>query len=181
MSRRSGSYCAAAFCCLLLSGCTRKYADGDATVAVYQTWVGLSAVAGGLIATGVAAALRSKSAQVWVFLVIAALATVLFLPFGFVDYVRVTPDRLQTRWGIWLFPTVHDISFDEVRGLQLSKSISRGRRGRKNTNYNLDFQMADGRTESLSATNDLIEEAIDEIMTPLRERGIFLVDTTGEL
>jgi|GEM_PF-1406428 len=181
MSRRFHPLLVVALLCLVLSGCTRKSVDGEVTTVVYETWVAILAILGGVGAAVLSFVFRSRGLQLWVLLIASVLATLLFLPFGFVDYVRVSPERLETRWGFWCFPTLHNIAFDDVRGVQLTKKVSSGRRGRKNTSYNLDFQLADGRVESISATNDLVEEAVDEILQPLAERGIHLVDLTGEL
>lgn len=180
MSRRHLPILLAIILISVISGCTRKSVEGSVTTVQYETWVGIACMIGGVAGTAISFLLRSKGGRAWAFLVISALATILFLPFGFVDYVRVSQDHLETRWGFWCFPTRHSIAFDEVRGVQLTKKVKVGRRGRSDTSYNLEFQMSDGRTESLSATNDLVEASVHEILQPLADRGITLVDLTGE-
>ncbi len=178
MNVRSLKVLAPVILCLLVSGCTKKEVNNETVVHCYQSWVGFVGIAVGLAATALGWFLRGSFRGI-IFFIMTILGTLLFSPFGFFDHVTVSPDRIVTHWGCWCFPTVHDIPFDQVSGVSLTKKTSVRRRGRE-TSYNLEFQLRDGRMESLTATNDLMEAAADDLMLHLAEHGIAVANLTGE-
>ena len=146
----------------------------------FESWVGFAGIVVGIAASIFGWFIKSSGGfRGWIFFIIAVVGTVTFSPFGFVDHVTVSADRLQTQWGFWIFPTKHDIPFDNVSGVALTKSTSVSRRGRR-TNYHLEFQLNDGKKESLTATNTLMEAASEDLMLRLATRGIIVNDLTGE-
>lgn len=62
-----------------------------------------------------------------------------FRPIWVFDHVTVTEERLQTKWGFWMALTLHDIAFDDVAGVNLTKEITRGRRGRHTLGFRPDL------------------------------------------
>lgn len=166
--------------CTLISGCVKRQETESSVVVSYEMWVGIAGVLGGFVASAIGWYLKNHGFRGWVFLIMAVAGTLTFSPFGFVDHVTITNDRLQTRWGFWCLPNVHDIVFSDVTSVNLSKKITSGRRGRKNVNYYLDFAKKDGTVESISATNALVEEASEDIMAQLDQHGIPFAGVTGE-
>ncbi|HQX51764.1 MAG TPA: hypothetical protein PLR25_17725 [Planctomycetaceae bacterium] len=166
--------------CAALCGCVKREATDSGVIVSYEMWVGFAGVLGGIAATAFGWYLKSHSVRGWIFLIMAFLGTVTFSPFGFVDHVTVTHDRLQARWGFWCFPSTYDIAFADVSSVSLSKKITSGRRGRKNVSYNLDFSKRDGSVVSMTATNSLMEEASEDIVAELDSHNIPFNDVTGE-
>ena len=88
--------------------------------------------------------------------------------------------HIEGRWGFSVAPTTHDIALDNVNDVTLTKEISRGRRGRKNTNYYLNFNLKNGGTEKLTTSNSLMEASADKLLATLVTRNIPIVDNTGD-
>ena len=109
-------------------------------------------------------------------LLIGLVATITYLPFGFVDHVTIDDERLTSQWGFWVYPTKHEIIWDDVKSVTLTKEVTRGRRGRRNVSYNLNFNLTSGATQHLSATNALMEASAEHIVDHLHERGIEVLD-----
>ncbi len=167
-----------AFLTFAFCGCVRREATSTGITVTYETWVGIVGVLVGVVAT-----FFSWFATGWrgkLFFAVCLIGTITFSPFGFIDHVTITDSQMNTQWGFWVFPTKHEVKFDDVESVALTKSVSRGRRGRKNTNYNFEFRMSDGHVEKLSATNTLMEEAIETLVEQLGVRGIEVADQTGD-
>lgn len=180
MNRRASVFLSLAIFCLAMSGCTKKIETDQTVVHCYESWVGFAGVAVGIGASIFGWFIKSSAGfRGWLFFIMAMAGTVMFSPFGFFDHVTVSPDRLQVQWGFWTFPTKHDIPFDNVNSVALTESSSVSRRGRR-TNYRLEFQLKDGKKESLTATNTLMEAAADDLTQQLAARGIMINDLTGE-
>ena len=166
--------------CVSLSGCVKRQESETGVVVSYQMWVGFAGVLGGIAASTAGWFMKNRGFRGLVFLIVAVAGTVTFSPFGFVDHVTITNERLQSKLGFWCFPTTHDIAFADVASVTLSKKIKSGRRGRKETNYYLDFAKKNGTVESITASNALVEEAGGDIMVQLDLHGIPFTDVTGE-
>ena len=165
---------------LLLAGCTRKETQGDLTIVTYEAWVGLVAILIGLVVAVVSLLMRKSGIGAWIVAIAAVAFTVGFAPFGFVDYVRVDKEHIATRWGFWFVPTLHDIRFDDIAKVDYTKETRRGRRGRKETSYNLVFSRKSGEQEKLTATNSLMQAASDELVDALSAKGLAINDLTGD-
>ena len=165
---------------LFLSGCTKTKVDGSTLKVTYEAWVGIASLAVGIAATAFAwFAKKDGGIRAWVFFIVASAGTVFFAPFAFFDHVTVSEEKLSTQWGFWAFPTKHEFKFDDVQQVTLEKKTRRTRRGRR-TSYDLNFQLRNGTSESLSATNSLMEEASDALVNQLERRNIHVIDRTGE-
>lgn len=178
MLHRRMSLCALAVLAIGLAGCTQKAADASGVTCTYQWWVGPVGLLIGIAAVGLGWANRAGGWRAVLFLVIAALGTLTFAPFGFFDKVIVDNAHLETRWGFWCFPTTHNIRFDDVSSVQLTSETSHSRRGRR-TSYHLVFQLKSGKSEKLSADNSLMQEAADDVLAQLQQRQIPVVDHTA--
>lgn len=165
---------------VVLCGCVKRETSESGVVVSYEMWVGFAGILGGLAATLFGWYLKSHSIRGWIFLLIALIGTVTFSPFGFIDHVTIGHDHLQTRWGFWCFPTINDVAFADVAAVNLSKKITSGRRGRKETRYYFDFAKNDGSVVSITATNALMEEAAQDILVELDNHNIPFNDVTGE-
>ena len=170
----------AALMLLCVCGCVETEETAGTFRATYSWWVGTAAILGGLLLAIVGWLWKQTSFRGWVLFIFALVGTIGFAPFGFVDHVTVTQERLQTKWGFWMAPTLHDIAFDDVAGVNLTKEITRGRRGREKVNYNLVFRMNNGEADELTATNSLMEAAIESIVERLGARGVAINNLTGE-
>jgi len=164
---------------VFFSGCVETEDQAGVFKATYAWWVGASAMLGGILLTIGGWFWKQDDFRGWIFFIAALMATVTFLPFGFVDHVTITDERLSSQWGFWVYPTTHEIEWDDVNRCTLTKKVSRGRRGRKNVSYELNFALKSGKTQHLSATNSLMEASAEHIVDHLHERGIEVFDMTG--
>lgn len=177
MSRRRVALLTA-LSCLFLAGCTNETTVGETTVYTYQLWVSFVAIAVGAAVTAFGWTQRNESWRAWIAIVAGGLMTVGFCPFAFFDKLVVDETHLEGRWGFWMFPTRHDIRFDDVGHASLTKKVTTGRRGRK-TSYYLNFHLKNGQTEELSLGNDLVEAAFGRIAATLGKKMIPVIDNTG--
>ena len=92
----------------------------------------------------------------------------------------IDDERLTSQWGFWVYPTKHEVQWNDVKRVTLTKEVKRGRRGRKRISYNLNFSLNSGGTQHLSATNSLMEASAEHIVDHLHERGIEVIDQTGD-
>jgi len=129
----------AALMLLCVCGCVDTEEKAGTFRATYSWWVGTAAILGGLLLAIVGWLWKQTSFRGWVLFIFALVGTIGFAPFGFVDHVTVTEERLQTKWGFWMAPTLHDIAFDDVAGVNLTKEITRGRRGRHTVGFRPDL------------------------------------------
>ena len=164
---------------LTACGCT-QVEETDAMVrATYEPWVGFVSLIVGVVASVLGWLIRKDGWRSVLFLVFAVAATVLYAPFAFFDHVTVTQDKISTQWGFWLIPNVHEIKFDDVTHVILEKKTRTSRRGRRSS-YSLNFYLKDRSSQSLSATNSLMEETAAALMAQLQSRGITIQDQTGD-
>jgi hypothetical protein len=160
---------------LLLAGCTKETVEGEQTIFAYEWWVSVVAILAGLGGTGLC--LLAKDWRGYLGAVIFAAMTVGLGPMSLVDYVKVDSKSVKTRWGFWMFPTVHDVSLADVSSVDLTKRTSGGRRRR--TNYYMVFKKKNGSTDELSLSNSLMEAAAEKIGETLALNDIEVNDLTG--
>lgn len=179
-ARRCLTFLAPILLLVLFTGCVDTEDNAGVFKATYSLWVGVSAMVGGVLLTIGGWFWKQRDFRGWVLFIFGLVATITFLPFGFVDHVTITDQRLTSQWGFWVYPTTHEIEWDDVRNVTLTKEVSRGRRGRKNVSYELNFKLKSGTAQQLSATNSLMEASAEHIVDHLHERGIDVIDRTGE-
>ncbi|MEM7314520.1 MAG: hypothetical protein AAF497_15340 [Planctomycetota bacterium] len=167
-----------AFLLVFVTGCVKTEDTGSSFKATYELWVGVVAMLVGIGLTVGGWFYRRKDVRGWVMFVFGLVATITFLPFGFIDHVTVTDKDIKTQWGFWVYPTKHEFAFDDVQSVSLEKEISTGRRGRKKTDFYLVFRLEGGRKEKLIATNALIEASMEKIAEQVKARNIPFIDQT---
>ena len=165
---------------VLFSGCVDTEDNAGVFRATYSWWVGALAMGGGLFGIFVGWMWKQSDFRGWLILIIALVATITYLPFGFIDHVTIDDERLTSQWGFWVYPTKHEVQWNDVKRVTLTKEVKRGRRGRKRISYNLNFSLNSGGTQHLSATNSLMEASAEHIVDHLHERGIEVIDQTGD-
>lgn len=163
---------------LTLCGCTKESVEGDRAVYMYEWWVSVVVLVGGTIGTGVCLLAGKEDWRGWLGAVAIAAFTVGFGPMSWFDRVAVDSKTLETRWGFWAYPTVHQVAFADIKGVDLTKRRTSGRRRR--TNYYMVFQKKDGSSEEITISNSLMEAAADRIVEALAQNQIAVVDKTGE-
>ena len=169
----------ALICVLLLlsAGCTNKEDIPNGIRVSYQSWVGVVAVAVGLLASIGGWFAKNTGFRGWIFFIFALLGLLLFSPFGFVDHVTVTDQQISTQWGFWIAPTKHEFRFDDIKSVELTEETKSSRRG-TTTNYYFVFRLNNGNKEKLIASNSLMERATQFIIEQLSLRGVQIVDRT---
>lgn len=175
MSLRVVKFCVVAFLLMCVTGCTQKVADAGTVVCSYQWWVGPVSLLVGVGLTAAGWANRKDGIRAILFLVVAAALTVGFAPFGFFDKVVVDKDHMESRWGLWCYPTTHHVRFDDVTTVRFTSEESTGRRGRRKINYYYEFNLKSGQIEKVTADNSLMEEAAGDLIAQLQQRGIPLI------
>ena len=161
---------------ILSAGCTNKEDIPGGIEVSYQSWVGVVAVAVGLLASIGGWFAKNTGFRGWIFFIFALLGLVFFSPFGFVDHVTVTDQQINTQWGFWVAPTKHEFRFDDIESVALTKETKSSRRGGTTTTYYFLFRLKNGNKEKLIASNSLMERATEDIMERLAARGIQIVD-----
>lgn len=164
----------------LLTGCVNKAVEDSAVTCTYQWWVSPAVLLLGIAGTVWGWHSRSSGWRSILFMVMAGAVTVGFAPFGWIDYVRISKERLETKWGFWIAPTTHSIAWSDVGHVDLVSRTSRKRRGGTKTSYYLQFRLKSGQMEELTLGNSLMEEAAEDIVATLATRGIAVNDLTGE-
>ena len=162
---------------LLSAGCTNKEDIPDGIRVSYQSWVGVVAVAVGLLASIGGWFAKNTGFRGWIFFIFALLGLLLFSPFGFFDHVTVTDQQISTQWGFWIAPTKHEFRFDDIESVALTEETKSSRRG-KTTSYYFVFRLNNGNKEKLIASNSLMERATQFIIEQLKSRRIQIVDRT---
>ena len=163
-----------------LSGCVRKETQGDLLVYTFETWVGASVIVVGLAVTIGAILFRKSGAGAWITAVVAIVLTIVVGPMLLSDYVKLDKEHIETHWGLWFAPSVHNVRFDEVAKVDYTKEVKRGRRGRKNTTYFLVFTKKSGEQEKVAASGELMTAAGDDVIAALTAKGLVVNDLTGE-
>ncbi len=163
-----------------LSGCIRKETQGDLSVYSFERWVGGSVVVVGLAVAIGAILFRKSGAGAWVTAVVALVITTVAAPMLFSDHVKLDKEHLETRWGLWFAPSVHNVRFDDVVKVDYTKEVKRGRRGRKNTTYFLIFTKKSGEQDKVAVSGELMSAASDELAAALLAKGLDVNDLTGE-
>lgn len=156
-------------------GCTSKKIDGDVVTVTYALWVGLTMSIGSLVATVVGFFLKKHHYAGWFFLIFGPVSLLIFCPGFFTDRLTVTPEKLELRTGIWSMTKTVDIPWDKVKLISQEKKVTTGRRGRKDVNFDLEFNVENQGVISIRV-NDLVLEAQDDIFKIIESRGIKYYD-----
>lgn len=172
------------FCCFAVilgatCGCVSEETDGATHVFTYETWVPLSVLLGGLAAAPAGWFLRKSSARFgWALLLLGPVAAIFFAPSLFRDRAEVDETSLFIRTGIWGLTAVHEVPFDTLEQVRIVSEETRGRRGRKRTNYFMLCEQNNGNTAKVPINNAVSEAAAPEFLKRVSELGIPVTDET---
>jgi hypothetical protein len=163
---------------LLLTGCVKETVDGDKHIYTYELWAPLLILVVGLAAVPAGWFLRNNRFG-WALMILGPIAALGFAPTLFLERTTVDPQGFHVKTGIWGMTAAHQVRFDDLQTIRLTKEISRGRRGRKNTNYYMVCCRKDGTEAKVPLGNSLVEKAIDQIKIGIDAHSINVVDETG--
>ena len=161
----------------LCTGCIQETESGSGHKFTYELWVPLSVMGGGILCLVFGGVLWAfRNAYKWTLIVLGVIGTLLG-PSMFFEYATVDPQGFSIRTGIPYFTSPESVQFDDVQGVRQTKKVTRGRRGRRTTNYYYEFQLKSGQTTSVNMTgNDLRRRAKTRIDQQLTDRNIVVVD-----
>lgn len=168
--------------CGVLSGCVQETQQGETFVYTYALWAKLTAVFGPLAALclGIALIALGKAGRfAWVMILLGGGYLLFGMPSMFLDSLTARPDGFQLHSGIWMFPDHHDVKYDDVSTVTETAEKKTGRRGRKRTEYYVNFQRKSGGAAKISSGDDLFEAAAEKILVQVVSRGIAVQDQTG--
>lgn len=162
-----------------LAGCTNTRTDGPATVVTFEWWVPALIIVAGLVAIPVGLFVRRKSFYGWILLIGGPVAAAVFGPGFALDRVIVTPDVLTMRTGMWFDPTVREVRFADLSSVVITKTETRGRRGRKNISYDLKCTKKSGGQEVIPLGTLMEDGGAEAFAKAATASGVMIVDGTG--
>ncbi len=160
-----------------LCGCVKQSQDGAATVFSYEWWAPVGLTLGGLAAAPVGWLLRDKSSYFgWGLLVVGVIGGLGVGPSMFADHITVDDQGFVSRTGLVGLATTHTIKFAELSRVRLTFEETRGRRGRKTTNYYLVCERKDGTSAKVPLSNSIAEKAAPMILQSIKDKNVPIVD-----
>ena len=160
----------------LLSGCVDREVKGDVVSFSYAAWAPLLVLLIGLAAAPVGLMLRNSSKRAaWLGMILSPVLLFVLLPGMFLDYAKVDSEHFEGRYGIWIAPTKFDIRYSDLSRIDHVVYETRGRRGRKNTNYRFDCVMKSGQVQKVNL-GAILKEARDEIAERAGKAGVAVRD-----
>ena len=160
----------------LLGGCVDREVKGDAVSFSYAIWAPLLVLLIGLVAAPIGFMLRNSSKRgAWLGIILSPVLLLVLLPGMFLDYAKVDSEHFEGRYGIWIAPTKFDIRYSDLSRIDHVVYETRGRRGRKNTNYRFDCVMKSGQVQKVSL-GTMLKEARDDIAERAAKAGVRLRD-----
>jgi|GEM_PF-2806572 len=158
----------------LLAGCTRKWEADGAQHFAYEWWVGMLTLvsAAGLIVIGWM--IRTSWERTGYTMMIGGVACLVITPGYFLDFVKLTDQGFAYRSGSILIDS-GEIKFEDLGTVSLTTTVSRGRRGRKNTTHHMICQMKNGAPIDIEMT-ELVRFALPAIDQIAAQKGIAVID-----
>ena len=164
----------------LLAGCTKTRTVGDATVITFEWWVTAAALAACVAAVPVGLLVRRRSFWGWILLVGGPVVGVVVVPMLALDKVTVAPDQFHLTTGFWFAPTDRSVRFSELQTVTVTKTETRGRRGRKNVSYDLKCLKKGGGTEVIPIGTLMEEGGFEAFVNAALAAGVPVINATGE-
>lgn len=165
---------------VLMLGCVNEAVDGEIHTYTMAAWVSLGTLAACLVGTIAGWFLRSVNTTYgWGLLMICPLALVFAVPGLFMDKLTVDNEGFNLRTGFWFAPTKHDIKFDDLQSMQVTKKETQGRRGRTNISYTLGCVPRGGQMIDVSI-GTLMDKGMEQIIMRAVDKEIPIADLTGE-
>lgn len=163
----------------VLAGCTNNRTEGSATIVTFEWWLPALIIVAGLVAIPVGLFVRKKSFYGWILLIGGPIAAVVFGPGFALDKVTVTPEAFHLRTGFWFSPTVREVKFADLSSVVITKTETRGRRGRKNVSYDLKCTKKSGGQEVIPLGTLMEEGGAEAFAKAAIASGVPIVDGTG--
>lgn len=175
--KRRLSWVFAGFALAVVAGCYQQTSENGTFVYKHQAWVAPIVALVGVAFVPVGVLLFAQKRRLWgVCLAVGGpIAAVVVAPTMYLDRVVVNDESFSSRHGFWWDPTVEQIRYEDLTGVQYVVKESIGRRGRKNYSYYFDcsFKKANQKRVPLG---DLMRQALPEITARFQKHGIpFLV------
>lgn len=160
----------------LLSGCTTEYRDGETTVFTFAWYIPTLVILGGIVALLVGLVIVRKGGKWgWALIILGPLAAVVLGPGLVQDKVTINQSGFTLRTGFWFAPTLYEVRFKDVTGMQLISES--GRRGRKS--YYILCLTRSG-SQKVPEGDLMRNGPSDRILEMAAELGIPIEDRTGK-
>ncbi|MBA4064293.1 MAG: hypothetical protein C0501_11390 [Isosphaera sp.] len=165
----------------LLSGCVERVESGQEVTFRYATWVTVVVVAvaaGAVVLTWLLRKTLGLGGGVYwltaLWLVLAAGAA----PTWYLSHATVSDQGFENRCGIWGEGRVRDARFAEVKAIRVSTVESGVGRSRREDDT-AEFLLHDGQVKSFPASWFVEREALEELITRAKAKGIPVRDERG--
>ena len=161
-------------CC----GCVEHVESGDTSKFYNALWATAACLFGGLAATAAGWFTRDWSERLgWALIIGGVVLVIGVTPTIFFENTTIRPDGFFVRSGIWGLST-YDVKYAETSNISVTMEETRGRRGRKNTNFYLVCSQKAGETKKVPL-NGACEEGTELILVGAAASGVSVVNATG--
>lgn len=165
----------------LSTGCVRETTEGTTHVFQNELWVPIATFFGGVVAGVAGWFVKAHSARFgWTMIILGPIAAIGLAPALFLDRVTVDDSGISARLGVWIFSGPLEVKYADLAQVRLIKEESTGRRGRKNVNYSMMCEKKSGEPTKVPLGNDVIETAAPTFLEAVQQRGIPIINETGE-
>lgn len=166
---------------VVMCGCVKESTEGDEQVFTYALWSSALIMLAGVLALIAAWLLRKHwRRRLWSVLpVVAFISLVIAGPSGLRDEVRVGPDTVSVRTGLWGLTAVHRVRFANVRAVRMVSEEKRGAMALTGRHHFLLFQQRKGRDVRIPISNDLCRASAPRIVEALKAKRIPVLDEAG--
>ena len=163
-----------------LAGCVQATSEGEATVFTYEWWVPVACILGGIALAVGGVLLRKRGLWAWI-AVLGGLGLALILaPNLYCERVSVSPVGATLKVGFFFSPKTAEVTFADLKSISVTKTESRGRRGRKNVSYQLRCLKADGTTIEFPIGTLMEEGGVEAFIDAAMDARVPVIDQTGE-
>jgi hypothetical protein len=162
-------------CC----GCVVESTHGDTHTFYNALWASAACLGAGLVGTVGGWYLRPFSERFgWALMIAGVLAGLGGTPTLFLEKTTVSNDGFFVRSGMWGMSS-YDVKYANTTSMELTKEITRGRRGSRSTHYYLVCSQKTGEEQKVPVKG-ACEEAFDLIMIGAAMHNVPFTDSTGE-
>jgi hypothetical protein len=155
-----------------VSGCYERVSAGNQSLYRFDWWLGPAVIGAGILAVPIGWFVRKQNAR-WgfVLMVMGPVLLAIVAPAMYSDRVLIDDAHFEARYGFWFSPSEHNIRFDDLQAIRYIAIPAR--RGR--TKYELRCARKSGGEATVHA-GDLVRNAVPEILTRARAKGIIVLD-----
>lgn len=161
-------------CC----GCVEHSTSGNTHTFYNALWATGACFVGGIVATIGGWYLRTVSERLgWALMIGGVLAFIGGTPTLFFEKTTVSDEGFFVRTGVWGMSS-YDVKYADTMNMNLTKEITTGRRGSKNTHFYLVCSPKSGEAQKVPI-NGTFEEALEFVVIGAKARNIPIIDSTG--